>query len=139
MKDFFSILPQKWIYCQENIVYIINHQPKCDLSCILQLTLLKWIANHLTYIHYLVSMTIQQVSMNMNNYNFSYIKKFNDTHLLLMYFHVRLHLARLLFTLNAWKTKLTIFNHYWVGPEFLPIVMNGHYQEGPVPWTPIKT
>ena len=47
------------------------------------------------HIHCLVSINIQQASMNISGYHFFHMEEFNDTPLLQMHFHVRHHFVRL--------------------------------------------
>ena len=63
-----------------------------SLSALLKCTTL---CLHCAHIHCLVSINIQQESMNVNGGNFLCMEQFSDTPLLHMYFHIRHHFVRL--------------------------------------------
>ena len=46
-------------------------------------------------IHFLVSINVEQVLMNVSGCHFFHMKEFSDTPLLFMHFHVRHHFVRL--------------------------------------------
>jgi len=80
-----------------------HSNPKRILSLTLMFPLLKCSA----HIHCLVSINIQQASVNANRCNFFHKGKFHDTPLLHPHFHVRCHFVRL--------TLCYHLSHWWEG------------------------